>query len=81
MGYVVAILLLIGGAIGSVAYTGTPGYNGPGCGPIDVFTITFSVDVDCRTMQFGELLATFACFLLAIFAMFNARKRGEHRRW
>jgi hypothetical protein len=81
MGYVAALLLLIGGVISIAAYNGTPDFSAASCGPIQLFSYSFVVDVDCLTMRTGELIAAFACFLLAIFAMFNARSRGPHRRW
>ena len=81
MGYVAALLLLVGGVIAVAGYNGTPDLNAASCGPIDVFSYSFFVDVDCATMRTGELIVAFACFLLAIFALFNARSRGEHRRW
>ena len=81
MGYITALLLMIGGGISVAAYNGTPDFIGASCGPITVFSYTFIVDVDCSTMRTGELIAAFACFLLAIFAMLNARSRGIHRRW
>jgi hypothetical protein len=81
MGYIFSVLLLVAGVIALAAYNGTPSLIGATCGPVVVFTYSFFVDIDCPTLRTGELIVTFACFLLAIFALFNARPRGTHRRW
>lgn len=76
MGIVLAIIFLAVAAVALVAYGGTP-HGGPTttCGPITIFSHTFTVNADCRYLSIGELVIGGLFFFMAITAALSARPR------